>query len=473
MIAPFYNCEKPARIKSRKALQVCCFALFFLLVSSALQAQETQKQIQARQLISSSGAESWLATDALERSLPTAEEAGALRKDKFVGMFYFIWQGAHGYDQHSGGQEDGGVMPKLPCDTVSPYNLSEMIDENPESPQYGPMHAFHYWGEPYFGYYLPNDEWIIRKHAQMLSDAGVDVIFFDVTNASLYLPQVIKNGEVYQKMRAAGNSTPSISFLLNTHHVETGTRLFNSFYEKGLFDDLWFYWKGKPLLLCNPEGLPEEMKSFFTLRQSWAWSNGQEWFEDGKDKWPWLDHYPQAYGWHESPDKPEQLSVNVAQHPISNIGRSFHDGKQPEPENFETETGLNFAEQWKRALEVDPEFILITGWNEWIAMRFDNGASKYFLGEPIEKGETYFVDLYNEEYNRDIEPMKGGYGDNYYYQMVSNIRRFKGAGSIPTTEIKHAIRVDGDFGDWASVKLVYQDDQGDVTHRKHPGWGRI
>ncbi len=470
MIKFFYPNERNAAqggLKKVERFRFLC-AFFFLLISSHfLQAQTAQ------QLISSSKADTWVATDALRRTLPNAEETGAPKEDKFVGIFYFIWQGAHGYDHHSQAQADEGVMPKLPSDTVSPYNIPEMLREKPENPQYGPMHAFHYWAEPYFGYSLPDDEWIIRKHAQLLSDAGVDVIILDVTNAHLYLPQVKKIGEVYRKMRAEGLSTPSISFLLNTAHVTTGTRLYEDFFAQNLYKDLWFYWKGKPLLLCNPEGLPEAMKDFFTLRQSWAWSDPKEWFGDGKDKWPWLDHYPQAYGWHASPDKPEEITVNVAQHPISNIGRSFHDGKQPAPENFASGEGLCFAEQWERALEVDPEFVFVTGWNEWVAMRFDDGSAKDFLGKPIEKGETYFVDLYNEEYSRDIEPMKGSFGDNYYYQMVANIRKFKGSRATPIIEAKHTIKIDGNFQEWASIAPIFYDDQGDVAHRNHPGWGRI
>lgn len=61
----------------------------------------------------------------------------------------------------------------------------------------------------------------------------------------------------------------------------------------------------------------------------------------------------------------------VAEHPLSNIGRSFHDGVQPETDRYDvtpdTDKGLYFAEQWSRALEVDPEFVFVTGWNEWTA----------------------------------------------------------------------------------------------------------
>lgn len=430
-------------------------------------------QRNARQLVSSSGADTWSATDGLGRKLPEQKEAGAPRKDRFVGLFYFIWQGAHGYDHHSGGMPDEGVYPKSSRDTVSPYDISKMLKEHPDNPQYGPENAFHYWSEPYFGYYLPDDEWIIRKHAQMLSDAGVDVIVFDVTNAAIYQPQVLKIAETYTKLRQQGISTPSISFIINSKSVQTATRLFDKFYKKGLYTDLWFNWKGKPLLLCNPEGLSKEITDFFTIRRSWAWSKDQEWFADGKDKWPWLDHSPQGYGWHDAPDTAEQMPVCIAQHPISNIGRSHQDGKQPEPKDFKSKEGLYFKEQWKRALAVDPEFIFITGWNEWVAMRFTDGAAGGMLGKPIKKGDSFFVDLYNEEYSRDGEPENGELADHYYWQMTDGIRRFKGVRETAATHRKYPIAIDGSFEDWKTVSSLYNDDQGDTFHRKHPGWGRI
>jgi len=430
-----------------------------------------QDKKETPQLISSSSADTWVATDAIGRPVSTGTQGGKIRKDKYVGIFYFIWQGAHGYDNHSSGAPGEGVMKKSALDTISPYDISQLLIANPKNPKYGPIHAFHHWGEPYFGYYLPDDEWVIRKHAQMLSDAGVDVLILDVTNAAIYLPQVTKIAQTYRAMRNEGLSTPSISFIVNSNPVKTVNRLYENIYSKNLFSDLWFYWKGKPLLLAPPEGQSEQVKDFFNIRQSWAWSKGQKWFGDGKDKWTWVDHTPQSYGWHESEEKAEQISVSVAEHPMSNIGRSFHDGKQPVQQS--SGEGLYFAEQWKRALEVDPEFVFITGWNEWVAMRFDNGASKNFLGKPIEKGETYFVDLYNEEYSRDAEPVKGGITDNYYYQMVNNIRKFKGSRPASVFSEMNNIEIDGNFQDWQKVKSIFKDDIGDTFHRKHPGWGRI
>src|SRR5690606_20444192 len=209
-----------------------------------------------------------------------------------------------------------------------------------------------------------------------------------------------------------------------------------------------------------------ETRAFFTIRRSWAWSKDQEWFGDGKDKWTWVDHTPQAYGWHESEDKPEQISVAMAEHPVFNIGRSFHDGKQPDEQR--SGEGLYFAEQWKRALEVDPEFVFVTGWNEWIAMRFNGSGPKEFIGKPRKAGETFFVDLYNAEYSRDAEPVKGAFRDNYYYQLVNNIRKFKGARSLPVAKQEYVVRMDGRFADWQPVMPVFKDDAGDTFHRNHP-----
>ena len=445
------------------------FALLFLVFAAyTISAQISSPQLRSNQL-----ADTWSATDDLERNLPLHNETGDLKKDKYVGIFYFTWLGAHGHDQHTKPLLDEGVQPKTASDTLSPYDITRILKENPENPEYGPVLAFHHWGEPYFGYYLTNDEWVIMKHAQLLSDAGIDVIVFDVTNALAYLPQVNTICEVFSGLEKQGWAVPKIVFLTNTKHVETTEKIYNGFYKQGRYKDLWFYWKGKPLLMGNKEGLNAELANFFSFRRSWAWTEGQEWFGDGKDKWPWLDHYPQNYGWHDAPDKPEQIAVSTAQHPISNIGRSFHKGRQPPPDSIQSGKGLFFDEQWKRALAVDPEFIFITGWNEWVAMRFNEGKAKNMMGKPIKKGETYFVDQYNAEFSRDIEPMKGGFKDNYYYQMVTNIRKFKGSRPLSFDTTFHKINIDGKFSDWEKVSNSYYDHKGDIRHRSHPGWGRI
>src|SRR5438093_1263384 len=74
-----------------------------------------------------------------------------------------------------------------------------------------------------------------------------------------------------------------------------------------------------------------------------------------------------------------------------------------------------------------------------------------------------FVDTFNQPNSRDIEPMKGGHGDNYYYQMVSNIRRYKGVRKPPAASAPATIRLDGSFRQWDSVRPEFRDDIGDAA----------
>jgi hypothetical protein len=299
---------------------------------------------------------------------------------------------------------------------------------------------------------------------------GVDVIVFDVTNGPTYPGKYLRCAKPFRPSAPRGTN-PEISFITNTT-IRRSTGTLQQFLRQNLYPDLWFRWEGKPLLMAAPEGHSPEIANFFTFRRSWAWTKGQQWFADGRDKWPWVDHFPQQAGWHENPQKPEEISVAVAQHPVSNIGRSFQNGKQPAPDQERTDEGLCFQEQWNRALEVNPAVVLVTGWNEWIAMRFLRTAQPD-AGKQIAQGETFFVDQYNREFSRDIEPIKGGHGDNYYYQLVANIRRFKGARPIPPASAPKTIAVDGQFNDWADVAPEFRDAPGDTAHRDHKGYGTI
>ena len=395
--------------------------------------------------------DTWVATDALGRKLPGFKECGPPKKDKFVAIFYFLWLG-----QHS---------------TTGPWDITKILAANPTDPQWGPAQHFHHWGEPEVGYYVSSDEWVIRRHCRMLIDAGTDVLALDVTNSFTYPENFQTLCKVLQEFRDKGINTPQVIFMTNSNSDQTVTKLYNDVYAKKLYPDLWFRWLGKPLILAAPGNLSTEIKDFFTFRQSWAWHDPNGWFGDGHDKWPWLDSTPQAFGWHEK-DVPEEICVCVAQHPMTNIGRSHSNNVQPDPEHFQTDKGIYFAEQWKHALEVNPSFLFVTGWNEWVAQRFlADGVYNLMTGRKLAKGDSFFVDTYNQEYSRDIEPMKGGHTDNYYYQMIDGVRRFKGIRAPEPSGGPAEIKIDGRFDDWAGVRPEFRDWIGDTEHRNSVGWG--
>jgi hypothetical protein len=399
--------------------------------------------------------DTWAATDGQGRVLPMHEETGAPKPGRTVGIFYFNWHATFGNKEV--------------------HDISRILRANAGQPAWGPVQAPHYWSEPRFGYYRPDDPWVIRQHVRMLSDAGVDVLMLDATNGFTYDAERGALCAVLEQMKLEGYRVPRIALFAYAQHQAVVRHLWESFYKPGKHRSLWFEWKGKPLLLTPREGLDGEVTDGFTLRTSWAWTRGQPWFGDGRDKWPWLDFAPQVPGWHDAPGQAECVPVAVSQHATSHIGRSFHGSRQPPPGECRPGAGLYFDEQWKHALPHHPEFIFITGWNEWVAQRFVSDGKQSFLGRVLPAGETFFVDNYSPEFSRDIEPMRGGFGDNYYWQMTANIRRYKGARPVPPASAAQTIAIPGGFAQWPGVRPLYHDDAHDTAHRDHdgvPGAGR-
>lgn len=134
--------------------------------------------------------------------------------------------------------------------------------------------------------------------------------------------------------------------------------------------------------------------------------------------------------------------------------------------------GIYFQERWDEALQSNPQFLYLNDWNEWTAGKYPPTGSP--TTKFMRRDSTYFfVDQYNAEFNRCIQPMKDGYTDNYYMQMAQNIRRYKGVRPIPELRGFHPIQVDGSFADWTGVKVEYRDTIGDTFHRDYPGYGGV
>ena len=398
----------------------------------------------------------WPAPDALGRALPGAEEVGPARGDRFVGIFYFLWLNER---DNKSPQGDG------------PYDVSRILKadpdalKKPDSPLWGPIGRSHYWGEPLYGYYCSDDPWVLRRHAALLTDAGIDALIMDATNAVTYRDTYRKLCEVFDQMRKEGERIPQIAFMVNTEAGKTAQAIYDDLYKPGLYPEVWFRWQGKPLMICDAEQASPELRNFFTLRAAhWPFK-----LVNTAYRWHWESIYPHVYGYTDDPAKPEQVNVAVAQNlraadgAVTNMsngdarGRSFHDGKQDTSPGA-VNHGYNFQEQWKRALELQPPFVMVTGWNEWIAGRW---------GTP--QGPIVFVDQYNQEFSRDIEPMKGGHADNYYYQLVANVRRFKGAAPPPKASAPRTIRIGAGFDQWKGVAPEFRDHVGETLPRNFAG----
>ena len=425
-------------------------------------------------------ADTWVGIDGADRLLATVDSGAP--SDKMVGIFYFLWHEAH---------KNG-----LPLYDHTKAYLTGGIDGLWKEMVSGPEGFAHYWAEPYFGYYASNDEWVLRKHAAQLTAAGVDFVFFDASNGFLYEQNYMALLRVWSQMRQEGQDTPQVAFLCGSSQAEFQS-LWNQLYAPGLYKDLWFCWQGKPLILFTfGLDLPEEARDFFTVKISWA-NGADSWYTSrrGIDCWPWADMFKQHPGYRLGEDGTRILEQMVVMCGFwangsngTNGGRSFTRRNHGIPSytgdwdlgfalmNTTSGLGLAFQECFDCAIEADPELIMITGWNEWWAGRWDGEpaigmtiANGYVVsGDPSVKEYNYYVDCFNPEYSRDIEPMQGGFGDNYYYQMVQNIRTFKGARNVEAAFGQWAIDLNGSVGQWYAVGPEYRDNICDTTHRNHP-----
>lgn len=186
--------------------------------------------------------DTWVATDATGRKMPSFDEVGPVKNDqrRVVGIFYITW--------HTQG------LAKLP----QPYkaDVTKVLNADPAA-RMDAKHPLWYtnsyhWGEPEMGYFLSQDEYVIRKDMSMLADAGVDVLVMDVTNAVRYWDEWDFTFKIMQKMKAEGTKVPQFCFWAFNGPVITVVQdLYDRIYKTNKFNDLWFYWDGKPLLLYN------------------------------------------------------------------------------------------------------------------------------------------------------------------------------------------------------------------------------
>lgn len=411
--------------------------------------------------------DTWVGMDEQGRIVPTSDNLDGGRKTLDpkveIGMFYYIWHGT-----------EGCMKPT--------YNITSILDAPTTSPAWGPERHYHWWGKPWLGYYDAGNQAVIYKHLQMLCDAGVDFIVFDCTNGLTYCDRIQTFINVLRQRQKQGMRTPKLTCMTHANQTVAITDLWNNLYSKPEYADVWYRWQGNPLLLCDAAAARADAKLAhiipnLNLRHSWAWTGGKE------NTWSWLDHYPQGVGYTMTDGKkvPECISVGSAQHPTTNIGKSYTStAKQPAVNAKgvcdKTPEGLYYAEQWKRAKSLSdtnrPPVVLLTQWNEFIAMRFrtgdKTGADPGKVrpgGKKGDQNESYFVDVYTAEYNRDLEPSTHPLiRDNYYMQTVEEIRKYRGVNPIPLPTNNVSISIDGPWSQWKKETLEFTDDKADHNH---------
>ncbi len=426
--------------------------------------------------------DTWVFTDGLGRTSLTYAEVGAPRENKTLAMFYWTWH-------------TGGFLAD------EPVNVQEYSEKYPEA-----MRDFnheiwkgtssYWWNESIYGFYSGEDPWVLRKQAELLTNAGVDVIFTDNTNGD-HTWHAAYNAllKEWDDAMTDGLETPKLSFMLPFWDRDYTNMQVSSIYQDmfrtNKYPNLWYYLDGKPMIMAikesfNPNASPleKEISKFFTFRAgepSYVASN-----PDYKT-WGWLSMYPQTKHFASSKDKNngvvEQITVGIAMNHNyalkelaamsgDNIaGRSY---TSTYPDRYAKEGaeaskwGYNFAEQWAYALEVDPAVVFVTGWNEFRVGRYETWPE----GSPAAVPNA-FPDQYNDEFSRDIEPTKGNLKDHYYYQLVNFVRQYKGVNPIPTPSAKTTMDITAGQEQWKAVEPYFGAYIGNTEHRNHAGYGDL
>ena len=348
-------------------------------------------------------------TDALGRKVTPAD--GYRDEDNtYVGIFYSLWEGQHP-DLQTSIQD---IQKLLNSGEEGQRKLQDKSD----------VGQFYYWGEPLYGYYSMSDPFVLTRHIELLTLAGIDFLCIDATNTHIYPAPCETLFGLLQKFQAQGFKVPKVCFYTNTSSGTTAKAIYETYYESGKYDDIWFAPNGRPLLVGITENnnmasdqtrfhnskdfVSPTLQRYFEVKES-EWPNGIY----NENSMPWMTwEYPQA-------NHNGYVSVPVAQHShtttsVSHMAPESHRGYNNVTKKVEGDyrEGLSFQQMWDSVLErkEDITTVLVCSWNEWMAQKQPSGD---------------FVDVYNWEYSRDIEMMKDGYGDNYYMQLVKNIRAYK------------------------------------------------
>ncbi len=407
--------------------------------------------------------DTWVGTDAMGRKLADFEEVGAVKEGLHdVGIFYWINFGLNGIPKSTVTLQEK-LIEKYP-DAKDDY-------DHPAWPESQGISGAYYWGEPLFGYYHSRDYWVYRRHAEMLSAAGVDFLLFDWSNGQVVMWNSLEVLlDAFLDAKKEGVDIPELSALGPWGGGERFCQaVYLSIINEEAYADIWYQLDGKYLLMTpSPESnfvpgedfsendIMEDILDKFTFRGNGYRDSGDEVIANN---WNWLQNYPQTK-WNKTADGrvecvPVGTAINhsyeyeyddngVFSDPYTKgrgYSEAFGDDIRPEAKN----TGYFFREQISRALAADPAIVVIDGWNEW-----QNGRHNGYSGF-----DNAFVDTFSEAKSRDMEPSRGSLRDDCYMMMTDFIRKYKGVRPAPVASAKKTIDITMGTEQWADVSPHY------------------
>lgn len=281
------------------------------------------------------------------------------------------------------------------------------------------------WDMPLLGPYVSNDRDVIRQHAIWLADAGVDFIVIDWSNNVGYDPETYYREDfamiedatyaVFEVFATVENA-PKICIMTGPGHIGSGAftdgnmdRKNNQIYNEFIastYNDMYFYYEGKPLLLCYAAtptiisgNTPPYTDSRFTERWVTGFVGQQSSLFSSKTyrsylHWSWEERVKQTYTLHNN--VAECMTVVASYRGQGTVGQSGYIA--PGGRN----NGQTFLTQWQRANDIGVKISLVVSFNEWTS------------------GEQTSLEV-----SKDIEPCVT-FGTFYLDILKEQIKKFKG-----------------------------------------------
>ncbi len=471
-----------------------CYYVLLAVVAMSVNAQTTPNQ-----KIPWTGT---VATDQLGRQIPTWAEAGEPKDDRWFGLLF-------------------SPFPAWNNRIGNHYDIHKFLEANPYHRKFefdppGPL-VFPNWtpSESWAGYYHGADPWIIRKQLVDMATAGFEYVFWDFTNGAggwnnwnmeesenwSVLKQYLEIGTSLQQQ---GVPVPRIAVWLSTDIEESMEFCYNLIYAQGKYDNMIFYYRGKPLLhimagldRSMPDNTPgfkpgltsdldpakfsdpsllSYFKEFFTFRLIWDLEPNHP---DYRHVWNTWGTYP-AYdvdGNIECYGTGKAIGAPIFMDGLQTKGTTAIEGYNLDISNFngqwltpDVDKGLRYERDWQNAHASGAPMVLSARYNEWWAACWEEDGLGW-LGKPARasEGEGVFIDKFNPEFSGDIEPMKGLYADNYYWQTAGHLRIHKGVERLELPGPPTDIVINGEFDQWNDIVPVYYDAPDDVANRDFRG----
>jgi hypothetical protein len=305
-------------------------------------------------------------------------------------------------------------------------------------PNYPPLLGFMWWGEPQIGVYRSDNWYVINVHADQLVTAGVDFVLLDVSNQNIKHADlwagVTSLLDAYTSRLAQSKRTPKVAFLTSSADCTAQTpcvqtvnigRAYKNDAEALYFEvlsnaryrsDLFMKYGNKPLIMTFGAGLGCGAPIANGTASTYFECKTADGNRASNTIWSFMDHYPQPP--YMNNEWPEEISVSAAQQaPYMNVPAARGRKWNVQTNRNDGYEGQNFDDQWKRARTINPTFVILKSWNEWVAHRINDAAA------PCD--DNCYVDEFSPEFSNDIEPMSGGAQDLYLKMLTAHVQKFK------------------------------------------------